>query len=86
MPHAKGPYWIINYMHWFTLYLVQMLVTFLFCNLFPRVGAAAAAEPGVLGFKLFTNHDPMILILLWFLYGLANTSFSFFFSTLVADK
>ena len=82
----RKQYWLINYMHWFGVYMLQAVVVFLFCYLFPRVGAAAKTEPGQLGFKLFTNHDPIVNILLWVLYGLANTSFSFFFSTLFNDK
>jgi len=82
----RTPYWVINYMHFYTLYLFQMVVMFLACFLLPRLGAASIAEPGKMGFKLFTNHDPAILVILFVLYGFAHTSFAFFFSTLVNGK
>ena len=62
--------------------MLQAVLVFLFCYLFPRVGAAKTSQVS----SVALHHDPIVNILLWVLYGLANTSFSFFFSTLFNDK
>jgi len=82
---TRAPYWIITWTHYLILYLIQTLVVFLFCFLMPKVGAAAKVESG-LGFKLFANHDPFILVLLWVSFGAAIISFSCFTTTLFNDK
>ena len=80
----RGPYWLINWAHSFGQYCWQCALIFLFCYLFPSVNPHDKEKE--LGFAVFTGNDPLVLMLLFGLHGMALVSFSFFTSTLFNNK
>jgi hypothetical protein len=75
---------IVNYTRYLGLYLFQSVGVLCFMYFFPRLGAAATDDER--GLKIFANHDPSLVIVLWLAYGLATISFAFFMSTCFSDK
>ena len=80
----RAPYWFINWIHALMQYLWQCVLVFAFCYFFPELNRHRVDQAP--GFAVFTGNDPLVLVLLFLLHGMALVSFAFFTSTLFNNK
>eukprot|EP01113_Clastostelium_recurvatum_P025339 TRINITY_DN3048_c0_g1_i1.p1 TRINITY_DN3048_c0_g1~~TRINITY_DN3048_c0_g1_i1.p1 ORF type:complete len:846 (+),score=207.73 TRINITY_DN3048_c0_g1_i1:85-2622(+) len=65
-------YWIVTYIFDYVLYLIVMLVLIIYGN--------------ILQFRFFTQTDPSVYFVLFFLFGFSMVSFCFFLSCLMSKE